>query len=191
MGRYEDLMKMINPEISEQDETQKADNPRNWLASKVNPALDEYINPMLPDSFKLNVPEMTVADQKRYDRDLPENMAGAAMGSISTNPARFGKILQHAEKPQALGKVIQKMETPQPLGKVEVVPSMADRLADVAKEFAPKKQLKANEISNKVQELYGSELLKRKEAMKNNLLSPDAYNSFKQEMTDKVRRGDY
>ncbi len=191
MGRYEDLMKMINPEITKEDEAQKANNPRNWLAGKVNPALDEYINPMLPDSFKLNVPEMTVADQKRYDRDLPENMAGAAMGSINAKP-NFGKVIQQAEAAApSLGKVIQKVDAPQPLGKVEVVPSMADRLSDISKEFAPKKQLKANEISEKVQEIYGSELAKRKAAMKKNLLSPEEYGSFKQEMTDKVRRGEY
>jgi hypothetical protein len=190
MGRYEDLMKMMKPEVSAQDEAQKADNPRNWLADKVNPALDEYINPMLPDSFKLNVPEMTVADEKRYQADLPETMAGAAMGSISANPARFGKIIQQAEKPQNLGKVIMAPEAAQSVGSVKLMPSAADKAADAVKSGMTNKPLKANEVSEKLQSLFGEELMKRKADMKKGLISPDAYNSFKQEMTDKVRRGE-
>jgi hypothetical protein len=182
MGRYEDLMKMINPEIQAQDETTKANNPRNWLADKVNPALDEYINPHLPDSFKLNVPEMTVADQKRYETNLPENMAGAAMGSIKNVEgglgSRFGNLMQQAEKPQALGKVT-------------VIPSTADEVGRLADLKMDRAGLKPNEISAKVQELFGPELAKRKAGLKTGEVSPEAYNSFKQERFDKVRRGEY
>ena len=164
MGRYEDLMKMINPEITQQDEAQKANNPRNWLAGKVNPALDEYINPILPDSFKLNIPEMTVADQKRYDRDLPENMAGAAMGTINAKPS---------------------------LGSVKVVPSAADKAADVAKASMQNKPTKASEVSEKLQSLFGEKLASSKAKVKSGEMAPSAYDIEKQGYLNKIRLGEY
>lgn len=175
MSRYDELRKKFgldNP-VTQEDETTKANNGRNLLAGAVNPLIQEYVNPILPEGVDLSIPEMTVADQKRYDEALPEQMAGAAMGTINTNPARFGKILQMGENAS------------QNLGRVKVVPSAADHVADVQKVMS--KPLKANEIATKLQEQYGTELAKRKDLVKQGLLSPDAYQSFKQEMTNKIR----
>lgn len=185
MGRYEDLMKMINPEVTATDEQTKADNPRNWLAGKVNPALDEYINPHMPDSFKLNIPTMTVADQKRYDSELPENMAGAAMGSIknvgngaSGVVSKFGQVLH---EPGA---------TPN-LGSVNVLPSAADK----AVKAIPGKPLEGTAVSNRFKELFGEATNKEVESVARSQKlrhkdNPGAYDSWKQEQLDAIRRGE-
>lgn len=95
----------LEPDIQEGDETIMANNPRNWLADKVNPVIEEY----LPESMQFAIPKMTVADEKRYQAELPENMAG--MGT-----ARFGKLLPKEN-----------------FGKVTVIPSAADKISDAQK----------------------------------------------------------
>lgn len=98
MGRFDKLLnKATDTTIVPGDEDTQAQNPRNALASAVNPLLDQYVNPALPEDYKLNVPTMTVADDKQFFKDLPETMAGATMGSVKQMDvvpgARFGKIL--------------------------------------------------------------------------------------------------
>lgn len=111
----------LEPDIQPGDESQMANNPRNWLADKVNPVLDEYINPVLPESVQFAIPKMTVADEKQYYADLPENMAG--MGSIKQviPSQRFGNIIRVMD------------EAPKGYGKVTVVPSKADLIAEAQK----------------------------------------------------------
>lgn len=176
MSRFADLLnKVTNTKVQPGDETQEAKNPRNMLANAVNPFLEEYVNPVLPESAQLAIPKMTVADDKQYFDKLPEQMAGATMGSIQTAPAaRFGKILQFGNQAE------------QQLGKVAVKPSMADLVDDVAK-IGQKKQLDAASITSKFDELYGAEAAARKADMKKGLVSPDAYSSWKQEMVNKIR----
>ncbi len=85
MGRFDKFFNAINkvadPQIQEGDETMVAENPRNWLTDKVNT--------VLPENFQ--IPAQTVAEDKQHLQNLPEQMAGATMGSIA--PSRFSRVL--------------------------------------------------------------------------------------------------
>lgn len=90
MGRFDKFFKKVSevasPEIMEGDETALADNPRNFASG--------YINKVLPDDYQ--IPLQTIAEDKQYMQDLPENMAGSAMGRIGEVPKmapRFGKLI--------------------------------------------------------------------------------------------------
>lgn len=188
MGNFSKLFnKITDTKINPGDEKELAKNPRNMLADAVNPLLDEYVNPVLPEKIRLAIPKMTVADDKQYFQNLPENMAGATMGSIKTIPSqRFGNILHIAnDVPENIGKVITKPGVqPANLGTVTTKPSMADLVDDVSK-FGQKKELDAKGILDTFRTQYADEIVKRK-AQKN----PVAYDSWKQEMLDKIRRGE-
>lgn len=171
--------KILNqPDLQPGDETALANNPRNWLADKVNPLLEEYVNPVLPESIQMAIPKMTVADEKNYQANLPEQMAGSAMGSIKTIPSqRFGKILQFGD------------EASSGLGKVTVKPTAADLAMDAQKAAMQGKQLKATDVMQRFNEKYGEAAKAQKARFKQegNLLG---YDSWKQEMLDKIRRGE-
>lgn len=192
MSRYDELRKKFgldNP-VTQEDETTKANNGRNLLAGAVNPLIQEYVNPILPEGTDLSIPEMTVADQKRYDEALPEQMAGAAMGTINTNPSRFGKILQMGQK-----------EAPKGFGKVTVIDSAADKAAAKLKEAqqaaaaartnpvapSPSGPSAAN-ITKMIEEKIGPELAKRRADMEKGLITPEEFASFKQEQYNQFRR---
>lgn len=89
MGRYDKLLgtinKVANPQIEEGDETKIAENPRNLVTSG--------LNNILPENYQL--PLQTVAEDKQHMIDLPENMAGATMGSIGK--PKVGNTISHAE----------------------------------------------------------------------------------------------
>lgn len=192
MSRYDELKKMLNSgkEILPEDETTKANNGRNLLAGAVNPLIQEYVNPILPEGMDLSIPEMTVADQKNFDANLPEQMAGAAMGTINTNPSRFGKILQMGQK-----------EAPKGFGKVTVIDSAADKAAAKLKEAqqataaartnpttpAPSGPSAAN-ITKMIEDKIGPELAKRRADMEKGLITPEEFASFKQEQFNQFRR---
>lgn len=172
------------------DENVMADNPRNWLADKVNPVLNEYVNPILPEAVQLGIPKMTVAEDIEFNNNLPENMAGAAMGSI-------GKVGLSATRPGAnvFGT------RPASVGKVQVIESAADKLAKAqqtankagAADFA--KVAESNKA--RFNELFGNELAKRKELAKQELAQgrsmkeiQDDLGAFIDENMAKIRRGD-
>lgn len=89
MGRFDDLMKAMgnaaDPKLEEGDETAIAENPRNWATDKLNMAL--------PDQFQI-VPQ-TVAEDKRFMQELPQNMAGSTMGSIGK--PKVGNTISHTD----------------------------------------------------------------------------------------------
>lgn len=89
MGRFskffQKVQEVADPQIAEGDELAVADNPRNWASG--------HINSILPNDYQ--IPLQTVAEDKRFLQDLPENMAGASMGSMKMVGA--GKALPHAE----------------------------------------------------------------------------------------------
>lgn len=166
--------KITDTKVNPEDETQMAGNPRNMLADAVNPLLEEYVNPVLPESVQLAIPKMTVADDKRYFENLPEQMGSSSTGRVGQVGPRFGKIIQVGNQAeQGLGKVITK-------------PNAADLYSDLHA-IGQKKTLNAADISSKFDELYGAEAATRKADMKKGLLSPDAYSSWKQEMVNKLR----
>jgi hypothetical protein len=180
MSRYEELKKLMNAgkEILPEDETTKANNPRNALAGAVNPLLNEYVNPILPESMALNIPEMTVADEKNFEANLPEQMAGAAMGSINSNPSRFGKILQMGQK-----------EAPKGLGKVTVIDSAADKaMAKLKQAQSVPRNSPAPDMTRLLEEKLGPELAKRKAEVKQGLITDEAFESFKKQEMDALRR---
>lgn len=114
------------PAPSEADKTTMANSPRNWLADKVNPVLDEYVNPVLPEAIKMNIPKMTVAEDKEFYDNLPENMGTSVAGSMKVIPsARFGKIINIGGREAApgLGKVAVK-DTAQDLAEASMKESM-------------------------------------------------------------------
>lgn len=174
MGKFSKLFNQAtDTKVNPGDETTMAKNPRNMLADAVNPLLDEYINPVLPEAVQMAIPKMTVADDKNYFANLPEQMGGATMGSLK----RFDKLLPQAEQGIAnFGKVITK-------------PSMADLVDDVSK-FGQKSQLGAVDISSKFNQIYGAEAAARKSNVLKGLISPEAYSSWKQEMMNKIRLGE-
>lgn len=164
--------KITDTTVKPGDEAQEANNLRNKLANAVNPLLEEYVNPVLPEAVQLAIPKMTVADDKQYFAGLPEQMGGT-MGSIG-NAARFAKTKDvFGVKPNP--------------GTVKVVPTAADLAADASKAAMQGKQLKANEISAKFDEMFGAEAAARKADMKKGLITPDGYSSWKQEMMNKIR----
>lgn len=174
-------IKSLEPEITPEEEVTEASNLRNSLA--------DFANPMLPQGFQ--IPKQTQADEIRNLASIPEQI-GQSAGSIREIPSqRFGNILQKVgpQAEQNLGKVTVIPEATQALGKVELKPSMADLAADASK-VGMKKQLNSVQVMQELESRYGQELAKRKEAMKQGLLTPDAYNSFKQEMINKIRRGE-
>lgn len=100
MSRFGKLFnKVTDTQIRPGDETQDANNLRNKLADSVNPLLEEYVNPSLPENIQLAIPKLSVADEKQYFQELPENMAAMGM----TGPKRFSKVF--GEKPQGYGTV--------------------------------------------------------------------------------------
>lgn len=86
MGRFDrffdTVKKVADPQIEAGDESAIAESPRNWLTDKVNTAL--------PEDYQ--IPTQTVAEDKQHMINLPEQMAGATMGSIAT-PGRFSRVL--------------------------------------------------------------------------------------------------
>lgn len=158
--RFKKLLN-LEPDIQEGEEEQMADNPRNWLADKINPVVEEYVNAVLPESLQFAIPKMSVADEKRYQANLPEMMAGATMGSIS----RFGKILPNKG-----------------FGKVTVVPSAADKLADAQK---------AAMMKNVAQKRFQKEYIdtgiskQQKESM-----NPEEFSSWATDVLNKLMRGE-
>lgn len=175
MGRFSDLLnKVTDTTVNPGDEDEMANNPRNALADTVNPYLDKLGIP--------NIPKQTVADDKNFYKNLPEQMAAGTMGTVGAidnaagnTAGRFGKILMQGEP-----------EAAQALGKVTVKPTTADLVSDVA-QFGAKKGLNATSVSDQVQAQFGPELAKRKADMLKGIITPEAYQSFKQEMTNKFR----
>ncbi len=164
------------------DENVMADNPRNWLADKVNPVLDQYVNPVLPDAAQLAIPKMTVAEDIEFNNNLPENMAGSAMGTLGlTNKA--ASVARTGDRFNALFK-----DRPTDFGKVITKPTMADLADDAAKIGTQTKQLKAGDISAQFTERYGQEAAKRMQQVKQGVMSPSAYSEWKQEMINIIRR---
>lgn len=172
-NRFSNLLNRItDTQVKSGDETRDANNLRNKLADTVNPLLEEYVNPVLPEKIRMAIPKMSVADEKEYFAGLPEQMGGT-MGSIG-NAARFAKTKDvFGVKPD--------------LGTVKVIPTAADVAADASKAAMQGKQLKANEISAKFDEMFGAEAAARKADMKKGLITPDGYSSWKQEMMNKIR----
>lgn len=90
MGRFNKFFDAVNrvadPKIEAGDEAVNAENPRNWLSGKVNS--------ILPDDYQ--IPLQTVADEKQQLIDLPQNIAGSAMGRLGEVPKvapRFDKLI--------------------------------------------------------------------------------------------------
>lgn len=167
-------------DIQPGDETTLANNPRNALAGYVNPALKG----LLGDDTSIQIPTMTVADEKQYQANLPEQMAGSAMGSIgrvgNQAASRFGKVLMQDTRVPGKG-----------LGTVKNVASAADNAAaKQAASMAAKKELDATGIKRLFDEKYGAEALARKGKIKKGLETMDGYDSWKQEMMNKIRRGE-
>lgn len=168
------LNKITNNKVEDGDEDTLAQNPRNALADFANPLLEKYVNPVLPEKLQMAIPKMTVADDKNFYANLPEQMAGATMGSIQTIPSvRFGNILNIAD------------DGAKALGKVTMKPSMADLADDVSK--IGSKPLQAKNIIGDFDSIYGAEAALRKAKMQKGEITPDAYSSWKQEMVNKLR----
>ena len=174
--RFADLLNRVtNNKIEEGDEETLANNPRNALADFANPLLDKYVNPVLPDSMQAQIPKMTVADDKNFYANLPEQMAGATMGGVQT-----------IASPKGLGKILNIVgDEAQNLGKVTMKPSMADLADDVAKSSTA--QPAAKSIMQKFDDMFGAEASARKAKMQKGEITPDAYSSWKQEMYNKLR----
>lgn len=71
---------------------------RNYLANKINPALDASVNKILPEDMgRVNIPVLSQGEQKDQDRETlkPENMAMALMpGTIGKAPSMpFGNVV--------------------------------------------------------------------------------------------------
>jgi len=180
-SRFSEIMKKVSKvydPVQPEDETTEAQTARNAIANGVNPLIQKYVNPILPEGTDLSIPKQTVADEKRFAAELPEQIAGGTMGSIKVIPsARFGNIMQ---------KVVPEVES---LGSVVAKPSMQE-LTEQASKIGMKKQLDSAGVMQALEQRYGPELAKRKADMKSGLVTPDAYNSFKQEMINKIRRGE-
>ncbi len=190
-------LKSFKPQIEEGDTTTQANNPRNWLAGKVNPMLQN----VLGKDTSIQIPTMTVADEKEWAANLPENMAGAAMGSIGKVGQGFGKvnvIETAADRIAAKNKA-------NGFGSVKVIDSASDKIraAQQSKfnEGAANRILDEAATKNRFQELFGKEFAERKAAASKvikdsgNLRSVvdeqlQRLDSFKQEMMDKIIRGE-
>ncbi len=95
-NRFKNLLNSENvayPNITKEEESQYNPNePRNILANTINPLLDEYVNPYIEKlplselgiNENIRVPELSVADRKRFVNELtPENMVlNMGMGKI-------------------------------------------------------------------------------------------------------------
>lgn len=175
MGRFSDLLnKATDNTVNPGDEEAMAKNPRNALADTVNPYLEKLGIP--------GVPKMTVADDKNFFANLPETMAAGTMGTVGAlenagakTAGRFGKVLMQGAEPEAAQ-----------LGKVVTKPSMADLVDDLNK-IGQKKSLDASNVSQQLEQNYGPALAQKKSDMLKGIISPDAYQSFKQEMANKFR----
>lgn len=179
------IERIRNPQTNTtaEEEVTVANNPRNWLAGKVNPMLQSALG----EDTKLQIPEMTVADEKRWAQELPEQMAG--QGSMKVIPSgRFGNILQMGSNAPKQG-----------LGKVTVIPSAADKVASKnAANMTTRTELDAAGIQRAFREKYGDELARRKEMWKQQAKDPtigqekatEAFSTWVQEMTNKIRRGE-
>lgn len=169
--------------ITPEDQETMANTPRNWLADKVNPLLEQYVNPVLPEAMEMAIPKMTVADEKQYLADLPEMMAGATMGSVKARPGAnvFGP------KPASGGSV-------------KVIPTAADLAAEkqaAALLEGSKNVGKVTEANRKYfKELFGDEAKERlkkanidyKQGKSVEAVSDDL-GSFMSENMAKIRRG--
>lgn len=176
--------------ITPKDQETMANTPRNWLADKVNPLLEQYVNPVLPEALEMAIPKMTVADEKQYLADLPEMMAGATMGSVKkTRPGAnvFGP------KPE--------------VGTVRVIPTAADKALEKSKEALKEGSKKVGETAQanraRFDELFGPESKERmaeasksyKQTLEESLGKSlqeisDELGSFKSEQMGKIRRGE-
>lgn len=161
--RFKKLLN-LDPDIQPGDETTMANNPRNWVADKVNPLIEEYINPVLPKELEFTIPKMTVAEEKQYKADLPEMMAGATMGSVKPT-GRFNKLMPE-----------------QNYGKVTVIPSAADKLAD-----AQKAQMARNTAARRYQKEFVDSGLAQKQK---ETLSPDEFRAWNLDVINKLLRGE-
>lgn len=169
MGRFSDLLnKVTDTTVKPGEEDEMANNPRNALADTVNPYLEKIGIP--------GVPKMTVADDKNFYANLPEQMGAGTMGSIEAAGSRFGKLIPEAEK--AVSK----------FGSVKVVPTAADLAYDAAK---AKNAIAVPTQAYKVQKALSEgpiadELAKRFELVKVGKLPVEEYNAFKQNMLDRL-----
>lgn len=109
---------------------------------------------------QLQIPAQTVADEKRVLMDLPQAMAGSTMGGI--------------------------LKT----GKGVTVQPTTQQLLEEAVTNANPKPMQANQVMNRFRELYGEEAAKRMAEVKKGQRPIAEYDSFKQEMLDKIRRGE-
>src|SRR6478736_7513470 len=112
-SRFSEIMKKVSKvydPVQPEDETTEAQTARNAIANGVNPLIQKYVNPILPEGTDLSIPKQTVADEKRFAAELPEQIAGGTMGSIKVIPsARFGNIMQKVvPEVESLGSVVAK-----------------------------------------------------------------------------------
>lgn len=176
-------------EVQPGDETTMANNPRNWLADKVNPVLDQYVNPVLPESVQLNIPKMTVADEIDFYNNLPEQMAGSAMGTMKNiGAARPGANVFGTKAPN--------------VGKVQVIETAADKIAGAQGQAFKQGAERFGQLNDlhraRFKELYGPETVARKAELdkavangaKTVQQASEELGAFMSEMMAKVRRGD-
>lgn len=84
------------PETTPEEYQQEAEMPRNYLANKINPLLDEYVNPSIPEDLgRMNIPVLSKGEMKDHDREMmkPENMAMSMMPGALKNTSYANEVL--------------------------------------------------------------------------------------------------
>lgn len=190
-------LRTFKPQIEEGDTTTQANNPRNWLAGKVNPMLQN----VLGKDTSIQIPTMTIADEKEWATNLPENMAGAAMGSIGKVGQGLGKvnvIETAADRIAAKNKA-------NGFGSVKVIDSAGDKIRAAQnskmQEGAANRIMDEAALKNRFQELFGDIFAARKAAASKAIKDSgnqrsvveeqlQALDSFKQERINEILRGE-
>ena len=156
---------------------------------------------VLGKDTSIQIPTMTVADEKEWAANLPENMAGAAMGSIG----KVGQSLGKVNVIETAADRIAARNKANGFGSVKVIDSAGDKIRAAQnskmQEGAANRILDEAATKNRFQELFGKEFAERKAAASKvikdsgNLRSVvdeqlQRLDSFKQEMMDKIIRGE-